>query len=64
MVYAAAYCLLSEKDSIKRTGFADSKTLSEYQRELLFNKILSSSNFGFVSDPISPEELSRKMLKM
>jgi len=64
MVYAAAYCLVSEKEAIKKMGYADSKTLTERQREVLFGKILSSSNFGFIADPIYPEELSRKMLKI
>eukprot|EP01098_Paradermamoeba_levis_P006742 TRINITY_DN2805_c0_g1_i2.p1 TRINITY_DN2805_c0_g1~~TRINITY_DN2805_c0_g1_i2.p1 ORF type:complete len:236 (+),score=53.49 TRINITY_DN2805_c0_g1_i2:122-829(+) len=43
---------------------ADSKTLTEQQRENLFEKIRSTPNLGYEVIPISPEELSTKMLKL
>jgi ribonuclease H2 subunit A len=63
MVYACAYCPVSEKDNIRSRGFMDSKQLSERQRETLFQKIVGASDVGFEACILSAEDLSNKMLR-
>ncbi|XP_031566950.1 ribonuclease H2 subunit A-like [Actinia tenebrosa] len=65
MVYGICYCPISQSEKLKELGFADSKTLTEEQREALF-KTLSEDNtdfIGWVIDILSPTHLSNEMLK-
>jgi ribonuclease H2 subunit A len=67
MVYAAAFCPINQKESLGKIGFADSKALTEAQRDALFLKIQKNSlnvKVGFFSDTLQPEDLSQKMLLM
>lgn len=64
MVYACAYCPLSEKENIRtRDGFQDSKQLSEHQRESMFERIVGAPDVGFEACILSAEDLSNKMLR-
>jgi len=63
MVYAACFCAESDQKLLQQMGMQDSKVLTEERREILFQKILSSS-LGFVTDVISPQDLSQKMLRV
>lgn len=44
-------------------GFADSKVLTEQQREDLFTKLKATDYIGWSVDVISPQVLSAKMLR-
>jgi len=63
MVYGTCYCPKSKQELLKTLGFADSKTLTEEQREKLFELIKSTPELGWHVDIISPEEISDKMLR-
>jgi len=63
MVYGVCYCPLSKQERLKELGFADSKTLSEQQREELFTVIDSNKELlGWAIDILSPTYLSTCML--
>eukprot|EP01112_Ceratiomyxa_fruticulosa_P007066 TRINITY_DN1821_c0_g1_i1.p1 TRINITY_DN1821_c0_g1~~TRINITY_DN1821_c0_g1_i1.p1 ORF type:complete len:374 (-),score=80.21 TRINITY_DN1821_c0_g1_i1:71-1027(-) len=66
LVYGCSYCPAEDSDSLKRMGFADSKTLSESQRNKLFDKICNATahRIGWEVIVLSPEELSQKMLRI
>lgn len=64
MVYAVAYCPISCLEKLKELKFADSKTLTEEKRELLFEIIDRNNDFiGWMLDIISPNTLSNNMLR-
>lgn len=66
MVYGIAFCPLSKADNLKTLGCADSKQLTEVERERIFEDLLTkeyaSSTVGWAIDVISPNYISNKML--
>jgi ribonuclease H2 subunit A len=62
MVYAAAFCAVSEREGLKAKEFADSKTLTEATRERLFSAIQNDPTMGFVSDQLSASFIAGQML--
>jgi len=54
----------SSKKKLAKLGFADSKTLSESQREVLFKKLVNEKNVGFKASVVPPQKLSRCMLRI
>lgn len=64
MVYATCFGPISRKDEIERLGFADSKQLTEKQRDVLFDCICSSSELlGWKAEILSPNDISNGMLQ-
>ncbi|GAB6024984.1 Ribonuclease H2 subunit A [Chamberlinius hualienensis] len=64
MVYSICYCPIDELDRLKSLKFADSKVLTESQRESLFDGIKQANDFiGWMVDVISPNHISCSMLK-
>lgn len=64
MVYGISYCPLSKADELKDLGCADSKTLTEKQREGLFEKLCSANEYvGWAVNVISPNSICNSMLK-
>ncbi|XP_057370044.1 ribonuclease H2 subunit A-like [Daphnia carinata] len=64
MVYGITYCPESRAEELKAIGCADSKTLSEDQREKLFEKLDSLKDFvGWVVEIISPNSICNSMFK-
>lgn len=64
MVYGTCFSPLSIKKEVEKIGFADSKTLSEDQREELFKKIADASDrIGWIVDILSPNFISNSMLR-
>jgi ribonuclease H2 subunit A len=64
MVYGCAYCPLSREKDLKSSGYADSKTLTEDQRENLFEKICACDYVGWSVEVISAARLSEHMLRV
>ncbi|XP_071827797.1 ribonuclease H2 subunit A-like [Apostichopus japonicus] len=63
MVYGVSYCPLSKNDELKAMGFADSKTLTEEQREVLLKSIQDASDFiGYNVQILTPSYISSCML--
>eukprot|EP01023_Acetabularia_acetabulum_P001423 TRINITY_DN10542_c0_g2_i4.p3 TRINITY_DN10542_c0_g2~~TRINITY_DN10542_c0_g2_i4.p3 ORF type:complete len:141 (+),score=13.27 TRINITY_DN10542_c0_g2_i4:641-1063(+) len=62
MVYAVAYCPLDFEEQLKNLEFADSKQLTEYHRDKLFQKIKEEPKIGYEHDVIHAETISYKML--
>ncbi|XP_023216522.1 ribonuclease H2 subunit A-like isoform X1 [Centruroides sculpturatus] len=64
MVYAVAYCPISCLQKLEELKFADSKTLTEENRERLFRIIDENNDFiGWMLEIISPNTISNSMLK-
>lgn len=64
MVYGICYCPTSKHEDLKDSGVADSKTLTEEQREKLFDKIHENNNYiGWSLEIISPAYISTSMYK-
>ncbi len=64
MVYGITYCPEIRAIELKTIGCADSKTLSEDQREKLFEKLDSLKGFvGWVVEIISPNSICNSMFK-
>ncbi|XP_074642670.1 ribonuclease H2 subunit A-like [Tubulanus polymorphus] len=64
MVYGISYCPVASNDKLKEIGFADSKTLTEEQREELFTKLEEAEEMiGWTVDILSPHYISTSMLK-
>ncbi|XP_048575437.1 ribonuclease H2 subunit A isoform X3 [Nematostella vectensis] len=65
MVYGICYCPLSKAEELKNTGFADSKTLTEEEREALFKELSENCHgyMGWVIDILTPNFLSNCMLQ-
>lgn len=66
MVYGISFCPLSQAHHLKTLGCADSKQLSEKDRETIFDdmnvKEYARTNIGWAVDVISPSYISEKML--
>lgn len=64
MVYGICYFTLTKSEKVKNLGVADSKTLTEEQREDLFKIIDENKEFiGWAIDILSPNYLSNSMLR-
>ncbi|XP_074639293.1 ribonuclease H2 subunit A-like isoform X1 [Acropora palmata] len=64
MVYGICYYPLSKAEDVKSLGLADSKTLTEDQREDLFKIIDENKEFmGWAINILSPNYLSNSMLR-
>ncbi|XP_076032888.1 ribonuclease H2 subunit A [Oratosquilla oratoria] len=64
MVYGVCYCPLSKQDDLKNLGAADSKTLTEEQREKLFSLIHENKDYlGWSLEVIAPLGISNSMYK-
>ena len=61
MVYGAYFCPVADKE-LKNFGYADSKQLSETQRDTLFQKVRASGH-GWKTIVLHADELSHKMLR-
>ncbi|KAH0833323.1 ribonuclease H-like domain-containing protein [Lanmaoa asiatica] len=65
LVYGVAYCPVAYKDDLDQLGFADSKTLTPEKRaELLGVLNADPANLGWSVRVISPQAISRGMLKV
>jgi ribonuclease H2 subunit A len=63
MVYAICYCPLSRLTDLEALKVADSKTLSEKERDRLFAKMEEDGDFvGWALDVLSPNLISTSML--
>ena len=63
MVYGCAFSKIEDHDTVAQLGFADSKQLTESQRDSLFEKIKGSDKIGYITHSLSAHELSTKMLR-
>ncbi|XP_054636278.1 ribonuclease H2 subunit A isoform X1 [Dunckerocampus dactyliophorus] len=64
MVYGICFCPVSKKEELKGLKVADSKTLSEAERENLFEKLDEGKSFiGWALDILSPNTISTSMLQ-
>jgi ribonuclease H2 subunit A len=67
MVYGIAFCPISKQSLLKDLGCADSKQLTEEQRDEIFinanQKEYSTESVGWAVDLISPNEISNSMLR-
>ncbi|KAF2354501.1 Ribonuclease HII/HIII domain [Trinorchestia longiramus] len=64
MVYGVCYCPVGRSDDLKSLGAADSKTLTEEQREKLFDQIHENNDYlGWAIEVISPTFISNCMYK-
>eukprot|EP00960_Hanusia_phi_P039844 754085-Hanusia_phi.AAC.2 len=62
-VYGACIICSKRNDELKKMGFADSKTLTEEKREVLFEQIKESEVLGWLVDVLSAKQLSGSMLQ-
>ncbi|XP_076026443.1 ribonuclease H2 subunit A [Genypterus blacodes] len=64
MVYGICFCPVSRKNDLKALKVADSKTLTEAERENLFKNLDKSSSFvGWALQVLSPNTISTCMLQ-
>ncbi|XP_066564032.1 ribonuclease H2 subunit A [Amia ocellicauda] len=64
MVYGICFCPISKKKGLQELKVADSKTLSEEERENLFAKLDESKGFvGWALQILSPNTISTSMLQ-
>ncbi|KAG7164939.1 Ribonuclease H2 subunit A-like [Homarus americanus] len=64
MVYGICFCPVSKHEDLKAAGVADSKTLSEEQREKIFSIMHENSDYiGWSLEVISPLNISNSMYK-
>ncbi|KAB5523596.1 hypothetical protein PHYPO_G00154440 [Pangasianodon hypophthalmus] len=64
MVYGICFCPVSKKEDLKNLKVADSKTLSEAERENLFLKLDEAKSFvGWALQVLSPNTISTSMLQ-
>ncbi|EPZ35329.1 ribonuclease H2 subunit A-like protein [Rozella allomycis CSF55] len=65
MVYSVFVCALDEEESLKQQPFADSKTLSEKERDDIYNNCVEneSSKFWWVVKVLTPQDISNSMLR-
>jgi len=64
MVYGICYCPISMKEKLADLGFADSKVLTEDNRDKLLTVIEENIDFiGWAIKIIAPTDISTKMLK-
>ncbi len=63
-MYGTCFSPVSFNDGLKQLGFADSKTLTEEQREQLFMKITQAADkIGWIVNILAPNEISNCMLR-
>ncbi|XP_027034720.2 ribonuclease H2 subunit A isoform X2 [Tachysurus fulvidraco] len=64
MVYGICFCPVSRKEELKNLKVADSKTLTEAERENLFLKLDEAKSFvGWALQVLSPNTISTSMLQ-
>ncbi|KAE8300056.1 Ribonuclease H2 subunit A [Larimichthys crocea] len=64
MVYGICFCPVSRKDELKALKVADSKTLTEAERENLFEKVDGANSYvGWALQVLSPNTISTSMLQ-
>lgn len=67
MVYGIAFCPISKQSHLKTLGCADSKQLTEEQRDKIFvsanQEDYATESIGWAVDVISPNEISTSMLR-
>lgn len=64
MVYGICFSPIADKEKFGNMGFADSKTLTEEQRDNIFLEINSSLDLlGWMVEILSPAYISRSMLR-
>jgi ribonuclease H2 subunit A len=64
MVYSALFCPINEESKLKEMECADSKQLTEKDREKIFKKINEENTFcGFATKVLSPHTISTSMLR-
>ncbi|XP_015607938.1 ribonuclease H2 subunit A [Cephus cinctus] len=64
MVYGIAYAPLSKKELLIDLGCADSKSLTEEQRDAIFDKICNESDkMGWAVEAISPNVIANSMYR-
>ncbi|XP_055079415.1 ribonuclease H2 subunit A [Periophthalmus magnuspinnatus] len=64
MVYGICFCPVSKKENLKEMKVADSKTLTEAERENLFEKLDEAKSFiGWALQILSPNTISTSMLQ-
>jgi ribonuclease H2 subunit A len=64
MVYGICYCPLSKAENLKALGCADSKSLTEEKRELIFEKLCKETEYiGWAIEAISPNIICNSMLR-
>ncbi|KAM4603626.1 ribonuclease H2 subunit A isoform 1-T2 [Polymixia lowei] len=64
MVYGICFCPVSKKEALKNLKVADSKTLTEAERENLFQKLDEAKSFvGWALQVLSPNTISTSMLQ-
>jgi ribonuclease HII len=64
MVYGICYCPLSKAENLKALGCADSKSLTEEKRELIFEKLCKETEYiGWAIEAISPNVICNSMLR-
>ncbi|KAL0019377.1 hypothetical protein WJX77_001826 [Trebouxia sp. C0004] len=62
MVYACAYAPIAYRDQLAKQAYADSKTLNEDKREILFETIQQDSQISCLYDALSAADISVNML--
>ncbi|XP_045189680.2 ribonuclease H2 subunit A-like isoform X2 [Mercenaria mercenaria] len=64
MVYGTCYSPISKKQDLEDLKFADSKTLTEEQRESIFEKLCGAGELiGWMVEILSPTYISNSMLR-
>lgn len=64
MVYAVAYCPLSQMPRLKEAKYDDSKKLTEQERDGMFEGIRESHGWlGYAVTALSARDISRRMLR-
>lgn len=64
MVYGICFCPIDRKEDLKKLKVADSKTLTEVERENLFCKLDEAKSFvGWALQILSPNTISTSMLQ-
>ncbi|XP_047435208.1 ribonuclease H2 subunit A isoform X2 [Mugil cephalus] len=64
MVYGICFCPVSKKEELKNLKVADSKTLTEAERENLFQNLDEASSYvGWATEILSPNTISVSMLQ-
>lgn len=63
MVYSALFCHVDKQETLKEMKCADSKTLTEKDREKIFDVLNEANKFcGFAIKALSPNSISTNML--
>jgi ribonuclease HII len=64
MVYSALFCPINEEQKLKTMECADSKQLTEKERDQIFEKINENNKFcGYAVTVLSPHSISTNMLR-